>query len=203
MNNNTIIQKERNETKVFYYKFEDLKVGMWVWDKKYKVTNKIEKVYKFGIQKAIRFLYLNETTQLGKTIEYEENRFFPVELMKINGHYVNIELFQKALKDINEVKVMFNKFKNMKGKKIQFDDVIEFAECELGSFPSNDFISDDEYFVDFNYGSIAGTLLKDPAHELILQDSFDVWNDDGYIYFEGMKEEQINKKIEELTLLTQ
>lgn len=73
----------------------------------------------------------------------------------------------------------------------------------MGSFPSNDFISDDEYFVDFNYGSIAGTLLKDPAHELILQDSFDVWNDDGYIYFEGMKEEQINKKIEELTLLTQ
>ena len=67
------------------YKFEELKVGIWVWDKKYKVTNKIEKLYKFGKQKAIRFSYLNEITQFGRTIEYEEDRFFPVTKAMYQG----------------------------------------------------------------------------------------------------------------------
>lgn len=109
------------------------------------------------------------------------------------------ELFQKALKNIEEVKSKFNHFIEYHHGEIQFEDVIKFTELELGSFPSNDYIDKDEYFVDFNYGVISGTVLKEPAHELKLQNSFDVWKENGYNHFEGMTEEKIKDKIQTLS----
>lgn len=109
------------------------------------------------------------------------------------------ELFQETLKNIEEVKTKFNQFIESHQGEIQFEDVIKFTELELGSFPSNDFIDKDEYFVDFNYGAIAGTLLKQPTHELKLQKSFDVWKENGYNHFEGMTEEKIKDKIQTLS----
>lgn len=59
-------------------KFEELKVGMWVWDNKHKVYNCISRIYVnlYPNINAIQFKYLNETTQWGYTIEFEENRFY-------------------------------------------------------------------------------------------------------------------------------
>lgn len=62
------------------YKFEDLKVGMWVWDDKFKDCMKIKiifkpcKSYPNGSLKA--YHDLNEETL--NFIEFEEGRFFPV-----------------------------------------------------------------------------------------------------------------------------
>lgn len=108
------------------------------------------------------------------------------------------ELFQEALKNIEEVKSKFNHFIESHHGEIQFEDVIKFTELELGSFPSNDYIDKDEYFVDFNYGVISGTVLKEPSQELKLQNLFDVWKEDGYNHFEGMTEEKIKDKIQAL-----
>lgn len=60
------------------YKFEDLKEGMWVWDNKCKVFNKISRTFDFYGTNVIDFAYINDTTQFGKSIKFEENRFFPV-----------------------------------------------------------------------------------------------------------------------------
>lgn len=109
------------------------------------------------------------------------------------------ELFQEALKNIEEVKTKFNQFMESHRSEVRFDDVIKFAELELGSFPSNDYIDKDEYFVDFNYGVISGTVLKEPSQELKLQNLFDVWKEDGYNHFEGMTEEKIKDKIQALS----
>ena len=109
------------------------------------------------------------------------------------------ELFQEALKNIEEVKSKFNHFIESHHGEIQFEDVIEFTELELGSFPSNDYIDKDEYFVDFNYGVISGTVLKEPSQELKLQNLFDVWKEDEYNHFEGMTEEKIKDKIQALS----
>lgn len=109
------------------------------------------------------------------------------------------ELFQEALKNIEEVKSKFNHFIESHHGEIQFEDVIKFTELELGSFPSNDYIDKDEYFVDFNYGVISGTVLKEPSQELKLQNLFDVWKEDEYNHFEGMTEEKIKDKIQALS----
>lgn len=109
------------------------------------------------------------------------------------------ELFQEALKNIEEVKSKFNHFIESHHGEIQFEDVIKFTELELGSFPSNDYIDKDEYFVDFNYGVISGTVLKEPSQELKLQNLFDVWKEDGCNHFEGMTEEKIKDKIQALS----
>lgn len=109
------------------------------------------------------------------------------------------ELFQEALKNIEEVKSKFNHFIESHHGEIQFEDVIKFTELELGSFPFNDYIDKDEYFVDFNYGVISGTVLKEPSQELKLQNLFDVWKEDGYNHFEGMTEEKIKDKIQALS----
>lgn len=109
------------------------------------------------------------------------------------------ELFQEALKNIEEVKSKFNHFIESHHGEIQFENVIKFTELELGSFPSNDYIDKDEYFVDFNYGVISGTVLKEPSQELKLQNLFDVWKEDGYNHFEGMTEEKIKDKIQALS----
>lgn len=67
------------------YKFEDLKVGMWVWDVEFKDCIKIKIVfepcnlYPKGSLKA--YHDLNEE-QLN-FIEFEENRFFPVQMANL------------------------------------------------------------------------------------------------------------------------
>ena len=65
-------------------KFEELKVGMWAWDNKYKVYNCISRIYEnlYPNVNAIQFKYLNETTQWGYIIEFEENRFYRKLVMK-------------------------------------------------------------------------------------------------------------------------
>lgn len=60
------------------YSFEDLKPNMWVWDNKCKVFNKISRTFDFYGTNVIDFAYINDTTQFGKSIKFEENRFFPV-----------------------------------------------------------------------------------------------------------------------------
>ncbi len=59
-------------------KFEELKVGMWVWDNKHKVYNCISRIYQnlYPNVNAIQFKHLNESTQWGDIIEFEENRFY-------------------------------------------------------------------------------------------------------------------------------
>ena len=59
-------------------KFEELKVGMWVWDNKHKVYNCISRIYQnlYPNVNAIQFKHLNEATQWGNIIEFEENRFY-------------------------------------------------------------------------------------------------------------------------------
>lgn len=59
-------------------KFEELKKGMWVWDNKCKVFNKISRTFDFYGTNVIDFAYINDTTQFGRSIKFEENRFFPV-----------------------------------------------------------------------------------------------------------------------------
>ena len=64
-------------------KFEELKEEMWVWDNKYKVYNQIYSLYgNFMSTKhnAVQFKHLNETTQWGDIIEFEENRFYRKEV---------------------------------------------------------------------------------------------------------------------------
>ena len=51
---------------------------MWVWDNKCKVFNKISRTFDFYGTNVIDFAYINDTTQFGKSIKFEENRFFPV-----------------------------------------------------------------------------------------------------------------------------
>lgn len=57
-------------------KFEELKDGMWIWDNKHKVYNRVRETFNFGNYNVVKFAYLNETTQWGDTIEFEENRFY-------------------------------------------------------------------------------------------------------------------------------
>ena len=62
------------------YKFEDLKVGMWVWDDKFKDCMKIKivfkpcKLYPNGSFKAYHDLNEEELN----FVEFEEGRFYPV-----------------------------------------------------------------------------------------------------------------------------
>ena len=55
------------------YKFEDLKVGMWVWDEKEKKCNKIIEIE----GKNIDFYYITESIDRF-IVEFEEGRFYPV-----------------------------------------------------------------------------------------------------------------------------
>lgn len=60
-------------------KFDDLKEGMWVWDNKFRVYNQIHKLYgkiMHTKHNVVMFNYINETTQWGTSIEFEENRFY-------------------------------------------------------------------------------------------------------------------------------
>lgn len=55
------------------YKYEDLKVGMWVWDEKEKKCNKIIEIE----GRNIDFYYITESIDRF-IVEFEENRFYPV-----------------------------------------------------------------------------------------------------------------------------
>lgn len=60
-------------------KFEELEAGMWVWDNKHKVYNEIYILLENFMStkhNLVQFKHLNETTQWGDTIEFEENRFY-------------------------------------------------------------------------------------------------------------------------------
>ena len=150
------------------------------------------------LNKELELINVQEIDMSNSTEVNAMNKVLHYKLETIRGNETR-ELFQEALKNIEEVKTKFNQFIESHQGEIQFEDVIKFTELELGSFPSNDFIDKDEYFVDFNYGAIAGTLLKEPAHELKLQKSFDVWKENGYNHFEGMTEEKIKDKIQALS----
>lgn len=62
------------------YKFEDLKVGMWVWDDTEEEFIFIKKIL---TKKDCNFLYHDENKKVFMSewyaIEFEENRFFPVQ----------------------------------------------------------------------------------------------------------------------------
>lgn len=55
------------------YKFENLKVGMWVWDEKEKKCNKIIEIE----GRNIDFYYITESIDRF-IVEFEENRFYHV-----------------------------------------------------------------------------------------------------------------------------
>ena len=57
------------------YKFEDLKVGMWVWDSKDEVCCRI--------YDTLSFNKLSVTFHFESIIEFEENRFFPVQMANV------------------------------------------------------------------------------------------------------------------------
>lgn len=59
-------------------KFEELKIGMWIWDNKFKVYNCIKTKYKNILPNlnGIQFKHKNESTQFGYIVEFEENRFY-------------------------------------------------------------------------------------------------------------------------------
>lgn len=75
-----------NELEVYYqflhlhaYKFEELKPNMWVWDIKVKWLFKIVSV-DIGIEALKHYVFIVENRD-GSTslINFEENRFFPVQ----------------------------------------------------------------------------------------------------------------------------
>lgn len=59
------------------YEFEDLKVGMWVYDSIYKSAYLIKEISK---NKKIR------VCTFGWIGEFEENRFFPVQMANVIGN---------------------------------------------------------------------------------------------------------------------
>ena len=63
------------------YKFEDLKVGMWVWDNVEKKCNKIIEILE---NEEISFYYITDNVSR-YIVKFEENRFFPVTKAMIEG----------------------------------------------------------------------------------------------------------------------
>lgn len=60
------------------YKFEDLKVGMWVWDRK---ENKCNKIIEINNDKIEFYYVIDNATRF--TCKFEENRFFPVWMANV------------------------------------------------------------------------------------------------------------------------
>lgn len=58
------------------YKFEDLKVGMWVWDDKERKYNKI--IY-IDENCKTNFYYITESISR-YIVQFEDNRFYPVQM---------------------------------------------------------------------------------------------------------------------------
>ena len=61
------------------YKFEDLKVGMWIWDNRIKEFSLIKKIL---TKEDCMYLYHDENKKVFideySVTEFEENRFYPV-----------------------------------------------------------------------------------------------------------------------------
>lgn len=68
------------------YKFEDLKVGMWVWDNKYDMWNRILEIrINCAKEQEIEFDYSLENDEEIYNDIFEENRFFPRETANVKG----------------------------------------------------------------------------------------------------------------------
>lgn len=82
--NDMIIMSKNEQIKLIKnpqpYKFEDLKVGMWVWDDKEKKCNKIIEIE----GRNIDFYYITESIDRF-IVEFEEGRFYPVTKALCNG----------------------------------------------------------------------------------------------------------------------
>lgn len=64
------------------YKFEDLKEGMWVWDKNYQEVCYISSI--ISIERMyIEYLESHCSIEPYKIVYFEENRFFPVQMANI------------------------------------------------------------------------------------------------------------------------
>ena len=64
------------------YKFEDLKVGMWVWDDVEKKCNQIIEILE---NNEISFYYITESVSR-YIVNFEENRFYPLtKAMEVNN----------------------------------------------------------------------------------------------------------------------
>lgn len=61
------------------YKFEELKVGMWVWDSKFNKCNLIVEILDNEI---LGFYYIMDNV-LRYRNAYEENRFYPVQMANV------------------------------------------------------------------------------------------------------------------------
>ena len=68
------------------YKFEDLKDGMWVWDKSYQEVCYIDSIVS---KEKIYCEYLESHCSIEPYIimPFEENRFFPVQMANVNEVY--------------------------------------------------------------------------------------------------------------------
>ena len=65
------------------YKFEDLKVGMWIWDDKLNIPYKIKKMmHCHWFKTEYRSFVLDAKTEERKyhtgIMEFQENRFYPM-----------------------------------------------------------------------------------------------------------------------------
>ena len=65
------------------YEFEDLKVGMWVWDNKYDMWNRILEIRNCAKEQEIEFDYSLENDEEIYNDIFEENRFFPVQMANV------------------------------------------------------------------------------------------------------------------------
>ena len=66
------------------YEFEDLKVGMWVWDNKYDMWNRILEIrINCAKEQEIEFDYSLENDEEIYNDIFEENRFFPVQMANV------------------------------------------------------------------------------------------------------------------------
>ena len=66
------------------YEFEDLKVGMWVWDNKYDMWNRILEIrINCAKEQEIEFDYSLENDEEIYNDIYEDNRFYPVQIANV------------------------------------------------------------------------------------------------------------------------
>lgn len=65
------------------YKFEDLKVGMWVWDDKLNACFLIKELKPQSYWNVI--IYANYLTDTFEEMHFEKNRFYPVTKVLCNG----------------------------------------------------------------------------------------------------------------------
>lgn len=110
------------------------------------------------------------------------------------------DVLESAVDDAREVRDRFGLFLKhffeKRGRMPTFEEIVQFAEIDLGSAPSNDFISEDEYYVDFNYGRIEGTIEKESFGEIQLKDEFDVYDNSEYHYFEALSFADIQNQLD-------